>query len=197
MAKKIRTVLTLQLPAGKADTGAAGRHRARPARHQHRRVLQSTTSGRRRRAARSSRLRSRSSRTAASASSSRRRRPRTCCARRPGSTRLVDDGRDKAGSVTRSQVREIAEQRWPISTRTTSRAPRRSSRARHVQWVSRWSASGTLATGHRDRTPRGTEGRLQVGAVSEGEHRMPERGKKYEQAAALVDRTKAYPPTTP
>ena len=111
MAKKIRTVLTLQLPAGKATPAppvgtALGPHGIN--------IVEFTKTlqreDRRASAARSSRPRSRSSRTAASPSSSRRRPPRTCCARQPASTRARrTTGRETAGKVTRSQIREIAE----------------------------------------------------------------------------------------
>ena len=83
VAKKIRTVVTLQLPAGKATPAppvgtVLGPHGIN--------IVEFTKTYNERTAAqtgRSSRPRSPSSRTAASRSSSRRRPRRTCCARRP------------------------------------------------------------------------------------------------------------------
>src|SRR4051812_11850165 len=82
--------------------------------------------------------------------------------------------------------------------RSTSKAPPRSSRARLVQWASRSSANcqrNATASIRLDRTPRGREGRLQIGAASKERSQMAGHGKKYTQAAALVDREKTYDPT--
>ena len=109
MAKKIRIVLTLQLPAGKATPAppvgtALGPHGIN--------IVEFTKSYNEKTADKAGQIipaQITSSRTARSRSSSRRRPRPTCCARRPASRRApTTTKRESVGRVTRDQVREIA-----------------------------------------------------------------------------------------
>ena len=67
--------------------------------------------------------------------------------------------REKAGTVTTAQVREIAETKRPTSTRSTSKARWRRSRAPPARWES---TSSTSTFSHESFTARRTSPREQV-----------------------------------
>ena len=178
------------------DARAAGRHRAGPARHQHRRVHQGLQredgrQGRPDHPGPDHRLRG----SHRSRSSSRRRRPPTSCARRPASTRAAATaGRENVGRVTRDQVREIANDQDDRPQRQRRRggdAPGRGHRP--DRWASRSSArlASPRASGRADRRPPDVHptrrGRPDTPTASTRNRTMAH-GKKYLEAAKLVDR---------
>ena len=111
VAKKIRIVLTLQLPAGKATPAPPVGHGARPARHQHRRVLQDLQREDRGPVGPGHPRADHRLRGPLLHASSSRRLPAADLLRKAAGVEKGSDtaGRATVGHVTRDQVREIAQ----------------------------------------------------------------------------------------
>ena len=167
MAKKIRTVLTLQLPAGAATPAppvgtALGPHGINIV--EFCKTLQREDAGQARpdhpgpdHDLRGSQLHlhpqdAARGRPAAQGGGRREGRVRRPVARRSARSRAARSARSPRS-------------RWPTSTRSTSTAPPRSSRAPRARWASRSSAKPTQPNRRQraGRTPRGTEGRPERG----------------------------------
>ena len=113
--KKVAAVVKIQIPAGQATPGPAGRHRARPARRGDHGLLQGVQRADRGPAGHDRPGRDHGLRgPLASRSSPRPRRRRCSCGRPPGSRRARQTpGREAVGSVTTAQVEEIAQIKMP------------------------------------------------------------------------------------
>ncbi len=196
MAKKIRNRPDPPAAGRQGDAGPAGRHRARPARDQHRRVLQDLQredSG----AVgpghpgpdhdlRGPQLHLHPQDAAGGGPAAQGGRRREGLIGRPVARRSA---RSRAARCARSP-----RSRWLTSTPSTSTAQPRSSRAPLARWVSR---SWAELQPRQHRTPRGTEGRLAPGSRQHGGMpRWPSHGKKY-QAGGGARRARPRLPARP